>query len=80
MSIKQLQFLNNTIDTYLFQIEDVNNDNACFYRSMANSFNLSTLHTEMANIKSLKDVYASLSQYKDAKIIEMMIMLVKILH
>ena len=55
MSIKQLQFSNNTIDPCLFQIEDVNNDNACFYRSMANSFNLSTLHTEMVNIKSLKD-------------------------
>ena len=44
-----------TIDPNLFQIEDVINDNACFYRSAANAFNYSSSSFHLNEIKDLKD-------------------------
>jgi hypothetical protein len=54
MTEKQLHWEDSTIDPIYFQIEDVNNDNACFYRSMANSFNQSTSLRDINSIKKLK--------------------------
>ena len=45
-------FISQTIDPGLFQIEDVLNDNACFYRAVANGFNLiSRNHTAQQIVK-----------------------------
>ena len=45
-------FISQTIDPGLFQIEDVLNDNACFYRAVANGFNLiSRNHTGQQIVK-----------------------------
>ena len=45
------KFIFNTIDVDLFQIEDVNNDNACYYRSVANCLNYNTPSENIEDIK-----------------------------
>jgi len=59
----QEQHLQNTIDPTLFQIEDVSNDNSCFYRSTANCFNYLTPSN---NFKHIQNLY-NYGKYKDLK-------------
>lgn len=40
-------FIKNSIDHDLFQVEDVENDNACFYRSMANGLGFISKNTDI---------------------------------
>ena len=47
-------FLLDTIDPTKFYIEDVINDNSCFYRAISNSINYSTESTKLNDIKMLK--------------------------
>jgi hypothetical protein len=52
INIKSMeQFIQNTIDPALFDIGDVENDNACFYRAIANYVYFAVPHEEMRNIK-----------------------------
>lgn len=44
-------FIENTIDHNLFQVEDVESDNACFYRSIANG--LGFISNEKLNLKDI---------------------------
>jgi len=46
-------FKANTIDPNKFVIQDVLDDNACFYRALANIFNYSTPHDSLNKIKVL---------------------------
>ena len=52
---KRLDFLTDSIDPSLFIIEDVANDNACFYRAFSNVVNNNCLSTKLENLKKLKD-------------------------
>jgi len=54
------EFISSTIKPNLFQIENVANDNACFYRAFANGLNFSTICTKLNDIKDLKQY----GQYK----------------
>jgi len=45
------EFIQNTVDPVLFDIGDVANDNACFYRAIANYIYFAVPHDKMANIK-----------------------------
>ena len=47
-------FENSTIDPQLFTIEDVANDNACFYRAVANCLNHATNETTIVKIQNLE--------------------------
>lgn len=50
---KKQDFINSTLDPGLFQVEDVSNDNACFYRAFANNLNYSTPSMSLNDIKDL---------------------------
>jgi len=52
--LKIIEFNTNTLDTNLFQVEDVVNDNACFYRAFANGLNYSSPNKSLHDIKDLK--------------------------
>ena len=45
------EFIQNTVDPELFNISDVENDNACFYRAIANYIYFAVPHENMTNIK-----------------------------
>lgn len=45
------EFIQNTVDPLLFDIDDVANDNACFYRAIANYIYFAVPHDKMRNIK-----------------------------
>ena len=50
--MKQMdEFIQNTVDPELFNISDVENDNACFYRAIANYIYFAVPHENMTNIK-----------------------------
>jgi len=55
ITIEEQTFQKSTIDPNLFQIEDVVNDNACFYRSITNVLNYSTSDTTFKDILALKN-------------------------
>ena len=48
------EFVKSTLDPTLFQIEDVANDNACFYRAFSNCLNYSSSSLSLNEIKDLK--------------------------
>lgn len=48
------EFENSTINPKLFQIEDVANDNACFYRAISNCLNHATKETSLNKIKNIE--------------------------
>lgn len=48
-------FLNTTIDPSIFEIDDVLNDNACFYRAIANSLYFGTSDTSERTILKMKN-------------------------
>lgn len=52
--LKIIKFNSNTLDTNLFQVEDVVNDNACFYRAFANCLNYSSPNKSLHDVKDLK--------------------------
>lgn len=52
--LKILEFNSNTLETSLFQVEDVVNDNACFYRAFANGLNYTSPNKSLHDIKDLK--------------------------
>lgn len=47
-------FIKNTIDTDKFQVEDVANDNACFYRSVANVINYNSESNDINTLTLLE--------------------------
>jgi hypothetical protein len=49
------EFINNTLENSLFTINDVNNDNACMYRSISNYIYYATPHTNLTFLKRFKD-------------------------
>jgi len=51
---KETDFILNTISANEFQIEDVSDDNACFYRAIANNLNYATKSNSLNDIKGLK--------------------------
>lgn len=53
--MEQIDFINNTLEPNIFQIEDVNSDNACFYRSISNCFNYLTPSYKIEDIQNLID-------------------------
>lgn len=58
------EFIASTIDPNIFTIQDVADDNACFYRAIANIFNYYTPHDKLNKIKVL-DRYGSLKNLEN---------------
>ena len=66
INLKKMEdFILNTIDPENFYIEDVVNDNSCFYRAISNSINYLTKSKNLNDIKILK----TLGKFKDIKLI-----------
>jgi hypothetical protein len=55
LSNKHIEFLNSTVDSSNFTINDVADDNACMYRSIANYIYYATPHTSIHYLKRFKD-------------------------
>jgi len=53
MEDKKQYFLENTFDPDIFKIEDVENDNACFYRAVSNVINYSCPSDKISSLKKL---------------------------
>ena len=47
-------FEKNTINPGIFQIDNVENDNACFYRALANYVYFATPHDKQSSLKRYK--------------------------
>lgn len=67
------EFIENTIDPIHFTIQDVENDNACFYRAVANYIYYAVPHTKVANIKrfyswgNIKTENSNLGRYSEVQ-------------
>ena len=55
IKLTEEEFNYNTINTSLFTINDVNGDNACMYRSLANYIYYATPHDDLLSLKRFKN-------------------------
>ena len=54
-NLQETMFNNSTIDTSHFEIDDVLNDNACFYRAISNGIYFGTSDTSERTMLSMKN-------------------------
>ena len=55
LSNKHIEFINSTFDSTNFTVNDVADDNACMYRSLANYIYYATPHNSIQLLKKFKD-------------------------